>query len=276
MRGRVELLLLLLLLLAGGCTQSPFGPGPQQQQQGAYWRQPVAEPPYVAQLQNLDQRNRQLDANNSDLHKQLAQSQQQLQLMRDELGLMRKRLEDTANQLETTQLAKEDAERRIQTIQASTRFRGGATITANSSVKESLAVVELPGFDVRQDGDVIRIVLPSDQLFAPGTVQWQSQAPQILEQIARAITQSYSRQLIAVEAHVDSASARDAAGCQQLTASQALAVFQELTQRNRIPDRQLFTISHGANQPLVSNGTPAGQAKNRRIEIVIYPETVKG
>src|SRR5690606_9390026 len=133
-----------------------------------------------------------------------AQSQQQMQLLRDELNLMRKRLEDTANQLETTQLAKEDAERRIQTIQASTRFRGGATITANSSVKQSLAVLDLPGFDVRQDGDVIRITLPSDELFAPGTVQWQSQAASILERIAGAVMQSYPRQLVAIETHVDS------------------------------------------------------------------------
>lgn len=272
MRRSAGLWLAAIVLGACGCNQNPFGPGPQQ---GAYWRQPAADaqPPYVAQLQELDQRNRRLDANNNDLHKQLAQSQQREQMLSQEVSLYRKRLEDMANQLETTQLAKETAERQVQTMQASTRFRGGATITANSSLKQTLQVANLPGLDIRQDGDVIRIVLPADQLFAPGTVQWQPQASNILDQVAQGLTQNYPRQLVAIEAHVDSQSARTPGGLHQLTASQALAVLQQMTQRNRIPEKQLFMINHGANQPLLSNGTAAGQAKNRRIEIVIYPET---
>jgi flagellar motor protein MotB len=32
----------------------------------------------------------------------------------------------------------------------------------------------------------------------------------------------------------------------------------------------------GDNHPLVSNGTPAGKAKNRRIELVVYPDLIDG
>jgi outer membrane protein OmpA-like peptidoglycan-associated protein len=35
---------------------------------------------------------------------------------------------------------------------------------------------------------------------------------------------------------------------------------------------QLFLVAHGGNHPLVSNATAAGRARNRRVEIVIYPE----
>lgn len=264
--------LLLLSLLGLGCNQNPFGPGPPQ---GAFWRNPgQVDPPQVAQLQELDQRNRRLDSNNSELHKQLAQSQQHMQLMRDEINLLKKRLDDTANQLESTQLAKEEAERRVETLQASTRFRGGAMITANNSAKQTLSVAKVPGLEIKPDEDVIRISVPADQLFAPGTVQWQQGGGQVLDQVAQAITAYYPRQLVAVEAHTDNSPSNVASNPHQLSASQSLAVFQYLTERNRLPDRQVFTIAHGANQPLVSNGTPAGREKNRRVEIVIYPDPI--
>ncbi len=38
------------------------------------------------------------------------------------------------------------------------------------------------------------------------------------------------------------------------------------------PAKQLFVIGHGANHPVVSNATKSGQARNRRIELVVYPE----
>jgi flagellar motor protein MotB len=268
---RLEYLLLTMLLVTG-CNQNPFGPGPPQ---GAFWRNPAQmEPAQMAQLQELDQRNRRLDSNNSELHKQLAQSQQHLQLMRDEISLLKKRLDQTANQLETTQLAKEEAERKVETLQASTRFRGGAMITANNSAKQALAVAKIPGLEIQPDEDVIRITIPADQLFAAGTVQWQSGGGEVLNQVAQAITAYYPRQLVAVEAHTDNSPSSVASSPHQLSASQALAVFQYLTERSRLPDRQVFTIAHGANQPLVSNGTPAGREKNRRIEIVIYPDAI--
>ena len=34
----------------------------------------------------------------------------------------------------------------------------------------------------------------------------------------------------------------------------------------------MFIVGHGANQPVVSNATAAGKARNSRVELVIYPE----
>ena len=58
----------------------------------------------------------------------------------------------------------------------------------------------------------------------------------------------------------------------QLTATQAIAVLHQLT-RSGLPEKQLSTMSRGDSRPLFSNGDPNGQARNRRVEIVIYPET---
>jgi chemotaxis protein MotB len=47
----------------------------------------------------------------------------------------------------------------------------------------------------------------------------------------------------------------------------------QLVRRNGVPMQQLFVIAHGPNHPLADNQSPAGRADNRRIELVIYPET---
>jgi outer membrane protein OmpA-like peptidoglycan-associated protein len=38
----------------------------------------------------------------------------------------------------------------------------------------------------------------------------------------------------------------------------------------------MFVAGHGGNHPVVSNATAAGRERNRRIELVIYPEQVGG
>ena len=52
--------------------------------------------------------------------------------------------------------------------------------------------------------------------------------------------------------------------------------YEPLSRRNKIPSHQMFPVGHGADHPRVSNATPAGRSKNRRVELVIYPEKVRG
>ena len=54
-----------------------------------------------------------------------------------------------------------------------------------------------------------------------------------------------------------------------------MAVFEQLTRRNRLPAKQFFVTAQGANRPLSPNSTQAGRAKNRRVELVVYPDLVE-
>jgi flagellar motor protein MotB len=49
-------------------------------------------------------------------------------------------------------------------------------------------------------------------------------------------------------------------------------VFDFLCGRTTLKPGQLFVVAHGPNHPVVSNATAAGRARNRRIELVVYPE----
>jgi flagellar motor protein MotB len=258
------------MAVSGGCNKGPF----VNTQTGGPWQGIAPQQQAVlSQMNDLNRRASSLDADNNSLHAELAKSQQQVQFLHEKIDKLSRQLTDTANQLSEVQLARQEAEQRVAAIQASTRHRGGATIIANDSLGRSLQAISIPGVEVARDNDVIRIVLPADRLFLADTAQPQSSAPYLLDQVADAITRNYPRQMIGIEAHTDSGPAPTVTA-HQLAALQAIAVYAALTTRNRLPPQQLFTVAHGSNHPLASNGTAAGRAKNRRIEVVIYPETM--
>lgn len=268
-------LLVSAALLASGCKEGPFGQTSTTKPATATNVLPQQQSQVIAsQVQDLNRRVGQLDVNNADLHRQLAQAEQARQASQDQVSLLQKQLGEMATRLKDTQVAKAEVEKQVHAIQASTRSRGGATITANSSVRQSLSAVSIPGLDVRLDGEVIRIEVPGDKLFAPGTAQLQTDGYRILDEVAAAIQRTYPRQRIVVEAHTDDSLATNPTAAHALTTSQAQTVFQSLVQRGRLPARQLSVMAMGENHPLVSNATPAGKAKNRRIEIVVYPDTI--
>ena len=265
------------LMVLTGCNPSPYLPPPPT---ASAWQQtPVAQAPQPigsnpAELYDLNRRATALDANNRDLHAQLAQSRQQVQLLQQQIALVQKQLGETAQRLQQTQLAKDESERKYQELQAATTRRGGAVITANTSNPQTLRLIEIPGLNSRQDGDTIRITVPTDQLFAIGTAQLLATAYPVLDSLAAELARNYPRQRIAIEGHTDNSPIAGGISSHQLAAAQAVAVFDSLTRRNRLPAQHFFVIAQGPNQPLAPNSTQAGQSSNRRIELVVYPETV--
>ena len=83
------------------------------------------------------------------------------------------------------------------------------------------------------------------------------------------------RQRIAIEGYTDNAPLYGGrfASSHQLAAAQATSVLEMLTRRAGLPDAQFFTVAPGTNHPRADTGSPQGRAANRRIDLVIYPDT---
>ncbi len=253
------------LMLFGGCGASPYlPPAPTA----------VAQAPTPTDTYDLNRRLTALDANNRDLHAQLAQSRQQVQLLQQQLALVQKQLGETAQRLQQTQVAKDESERKYRELQTATTQRGGAIITANTSTRQTLRLIEIPGLQTRQDGDTIRVTLPADQLFASGTAQLLPTAFPVVDGLAAELARNYPRQSIEIQGHTDNAPVAGGVSSHQLAAAQATALFDTFARRNRLPAHQFSIVAYGSNRPLVPNVTQANQATNRRIELVIHPETV--
>jgi len=227
------------------------------------------------QLLEFQRRVQQLDDNNRQLTTQLAQSQQRLQAFRERGDLLAKQLQDATTQNKQLLAASQQIATQAQGMQASMALRGGARLTANNSVANSAVGLQIAGASVVPDGDLLRVRIPADQLFTPGTGQPNAAGATILDQVANALMRQYSRQRVGIEGHTDNSQPYGGAvgTPYQLAGTQAQAVMDQLVRRNGVPMQQLFVVAHGPNHPLADNQSPAGRAENRRIEIVIYPET---
>lgn len=277
-----SVLLVMVGPLCSGCNRSnPYltaspsgfsatGVPPEQQQQVA------------AQLAELERRAKLLDDNNRQLTTQLAQSQQQMQLYKERSELMQRQLAEVNNQLSGSRYAQVQSSQqlkgladRLQSMESAQQKRGGARLTANTSGRVNGSPLRDLGFSVEDDGGVIRVRVPADQLFQTGSAQLTPSASGALDRIAQVIASDYRQQRIAIEGHTDSAPLYGGTytTSHQLAAAQSNAVMDHLTRRNQLPTTQLFTLAHGSNYPIADNQTPAGRSANRRIEFVIYPET---
>lgn len=295
-----------LVAFSGGCNRNPYWNAPYavNPYPGAAAMPGALMPNYPqAQSAEYERRLQQLDENNRQLTTQLAQSQQQMQVYRDRADLLQKQLLDTSSQLQESRLAQQQLQGQTRGMQASMSSRGGATLRPNTSAAPGagaqpggtppgstplgspvstasplgaqLANIQVPGATVQSEGSVIRMRVPADQLFAPGTGQLNPTAYQTLDNVATAILRSFPRQRVAIEAHTDSGNLYGGAYATQyqLASAQAQAVMDQLVRRNTLPTQQLTVVAHGPNFPRGDNQSPAGRAENRRIEFVIYPET---
>ena len=260
-------------MLPAGCSQNPYFAA----RSGTAWQAPqtASVSPNEASLAELSRRVQLLDDNNRQLHTQLAQSEQRSQVYRDESELLRSQLAELSQQMESTKLAAREAQSQVRGMQASTQLRGNASIQANTNLSQLAGRLNLGGIPIEQDGEVIRIILPSDQLFQPGTAQLQPQAATIVDPIAAQIRTFFPRQRLGIEGYTDNAQlyGGTVATTHQLASAQASAILDMLTRRSGMPAQQLFTVAQGANNPRQPNTTAAGRAANRRIELVIYPDT---
>jgi flagellar motor protein MotB len=254
---------------------------------GHYVYAPPGQPPAVTltpqqqtamaqQTQQYQQRAATLDRDNQELESMLAQSRQQAQLLEEQVRATQVQLRDTTDRLAAVQTDNDQLRGSTSALAASVQTRSQAEIRANNSLLRSLSIANLPGIQVRQDGDVIRIELPADQLFNFGTAQFKVGGDVLLRSVAADLVQNYPQQLIGIEGHADGSpmTSPQYPTDQHLTVAQAMAVYDMLTRGSGMPPKQLFVVGHGGSHPIVSNATEAGRARNRRIDVVVYPETM--
>jgi len=125
------------------------------------------------------------------------------------------------------------------------------------------------GVSVQRRGDRIVLIMESDVTFAVDDDRVKPQFYQVLDAVAEVLVE-YDRTTLEVSGHTDSTGAADYN--RDLSERRAHAVARVLAENGVTPQR-MYVIGLGKTQPIASNGTAGGRAKNRRVEIQIIPLT---
>lgn len=125
------------------------------------------------------------------------------------------------------------------------------------------------GIDIERQGDQLVLRMPEGITFAYNRYDIQPQFRGTLDQVA-ATLQEYRSTAIDIYGHTDSTGS-DSYN-QTLSERRAQSVADYLVMRG-IDRVRLATRGFGESQPIADNGTDAGRAANRRVELRIVPVT---
>lgn len=117
----------------------------------------------------------------------------------------------------------------------------------------------------------VMLSLSGSVLFDSGSAEIQSSAKPILSRVGD-ILKNYSGNQIKIEGHTDNVPIRNADYPSNLWLSTARAtkVLEYFAEKKKISRKHLEASGRGEVDPVASNKTAAGRAKNRRVEIKIY------
>ncbi|MDD7403890.1 MAG: flagellar motor protein MotB [Butyribacter sp.] len=137
--------------------------------------------------------------------------------------------------------------------------------TETNRIEDALDVTMDDGYNY------VMLSLSGGVLFESGSAEIQSGAKQILSRVAT-ILKSYEDRQIKIEGHTDNVPINNAEYNSNLWLSTARAtkVLEYLVEKKNLSEKHLEASGRGDVDPIASNKTAAGRAKNRRVEIKIY------
>ena len=120
---------------------------------------------------------------------------------------------------------------------------------------------------VTNTGEYLIVNMPQDLLFAVDSAAVRPDLRRDLNTVASSLLK-YPNSRIEVIGHTDNTGS--AAYNQDLSQRRAVSVASVLRESG-VPGARIAAYGRGEDQPIASNLTPEGRAKNRRVEIIIRP-----
>lgn len=175
------------------------------------------------------------------------------------------------------QLDREVIALRIKNEQLEGRLLQGAghSETPNPIYAELVQVFTGSEVEVVRSGNRTVVTLPSSLLFGTWGLTVRQEAAMTLDLLATAL-KLHPELKVVVVGHIDDAPMpaalrRQVGSAWELGAIRAAATARALIETYGVPGGRFMVASRGMEEPLVSNDTPEGRSRNRRVVLTLTP-----
>jgi chemotaxis protein MotB len=133
--------------------------------------------------------------------------------------------------------------------------------------------------EVSGQGGNITLTMVDKILFPSGEAELSEQGEAVLQRLG-GVLKGVSDKLVQIRGHTDTSPIRSELKelyptNWELSTARAVNVLRFLQEKVGMDPRRMMASGYGPYRPVASNASAAGKAKNRRIEILLVPETVK-
>jgi chemotaxis protein MotB len=216
---------------------------------------------YNALEKNSDESLKENMAKNRELLTQLEAKEKALAAEKERLNNLSADLKkgtDRVNELESIMAAKEAAMKKLK-----------------DALSKSLKAFEGKGLTVNQRDGKVYVSMENKLLFESGSWAVGSEGKKAVVLVASVLAQNPDISVL-IEGHTDNDKFAGAVGQIEnnwdLSTKRATAIVNILSENKGVKKDNLTAAGRGEFAPLMSNDTPEGKAKNRRIEIILTPK----
>ncbi|MGL2965217.1 OmpA family protein [Flavobacterium sp. XGLA_31] len=206
-------------------------------------------------LQTNMTKNRELLAQLEAKEKAMAAEQDRLNKMRDELASSSKRLSELENMI----AAKDASMKKLK-----------------ETLSKALNAFEGKGLTVEQKNGKVYVSMENKLLFQTGSWAVGTEGRKAVVEVGKVLANNPDITVL-IEGHTDNDKIFGAIGGGiennwDLSTKRATAIVNILSENAGIQKKNLTAAGRGEFAPIMSNDTPEGKAKNRRIEIILTPK----
>lgn len=179
--------------------------------------------------------------------------------------------QSTSNQLNQSQAEVLSQQQRLQQLQSLIDRQRQATENLRSKVAKALGAFNADQLTVSMKNGKVYVSLAESLLFPSGSADVNAGGKEALGTLAQALNQNPEINIL-VEGHTDSIPiTKRFPDNWALSVARSTAIVRILTNDYSVAPARLTASGRSSYEPLESNETPEGRAKNRRTEIILAP-----
>lgn len=226
----------------------------------------------------LDQKLQAAQADAQTAHSRVAEAQQKADGAAKDVGQLRDAMAKLNDENAILNHDREELERDVAAKNNELERLKGTYDELQDKMKSEIAKGDI---QLSESGGKLRVDLVDKILFDPGDATISPRGQEVLQRVGAILAHIDDKQ-IQVSGHTDDSPIAPKLTAQfptnwELSTARATNVVRFLNEKAGVPGKRLVASGYGPYQPIASNATPRGRAKNRRIEILLTPtlESVK-